>query len=150
MLSDEARADSPTQEDTGDVELAWAVPIDRLSDPGQFWAFFPTQTASLLAGILNAPWKTNEDRQNLLAGPYNDELIDAAAKMVADALPSLATPMDPARHLDALPRREASGDGDHGKRLRERLIAALDGRAGVPDQDGRLGKSREFAPRLKG
>ena len=148
-LSDEARADSPTQEDTGDVELAWAVPLDRLFDPGQFWAFLPTQTASLLAGILNAPWKTNEDGQNLLAGPYNDELIDAAAKMVADALPSLATPKDLAGHLDALPRQEAAGDGDHGKRLRERLIAALDGRAVVPDQDGPLGKSSEFAPRLK-
>lgn len=137
-LSDNARADSRTLDDTGDVQLAWAAPLDGLSEPGRFWAFFPTQTSSLLAGILNAPWKTNEDRQNLLAGSYNDDLIDAAANMVADALPSLATPDDPARHLDALPRREEAGDGDHSKRLRERLIAALEGRDVVPDQDGCL------------
>ena len=137
-LSDDARADSRTLDDTGDVQLAWAAPLDRLSAPGLFWAFFPTQTASLLAGILNAPWKTNEDRQNLLAGPYNDELIDAAASMVADALPSLATPKDPAKHLDALPRGEKAGDGEHSKRLRAHLIAALGPRDVVPDQHGRL------------
>ena len=147
-LSDDARADSRTLDDTGDVQLAWAAPLDRLADPGLFWAFFPTQTASLLAGILNAPWKTNEDRQNLLAGPYNDELIDAAASMVADALPSLSPPSEPARHLDTLPRREEAGDGDHSKRLRMRLIAALEGRDIVPDQDGRLRTIRQvrYAP----
>ena len=127
-LSDDARADKPKRDDTDNVRLAWAAPLDRRSTPGRFWAFCPTQTASLLAGILNAPWKTNEDRQNLLAGPYNDELIDAAAEMVAKALLSLSALSDPARHLDALPRREEAGDGDHGKRLRKRLIAALDGR----------------------
>ena len=137
-LSDAARHDSRTLDDAGDVRIAWAAPLDALSEPGWFWAFFPTQTASLLAGILNAPWKTNEDRQNLLAGPYNNELIDAAAGMVADALPSLRTCEDPARHLDALPRREEAGDGAHSKHLRESLLSAFDGRAVVPDQDGRL------------
>ena len=137
-LSDTARQDSRTLDDAGDVRIAWAAPLEALSGSGHFWAFFPTQTACLLAGILNAPWKTNEDRQNLLAGPYNDELIDAAARMVADALPSLSTPSEPAGHLDALPRRGETGDGEHSKRLREVLISALDGQAIVPDQDGRL------------
>ena len=137
-LSADARADSRTLDDTGEVRIAWAAPLDGLSEPGHFWAFFPTQTASLLAGILNAPWKTNEDRQNLLVGPYNDELIDAVAEMVAGALPALAAPDDPARHLDALPRRPEAGDGVHSDRLRESLISALDGREVVPDQDGHL------------
>ena len=137
-LSAAARQDSRTLDDAGDVQIAWAAPLGALSEPGRFWAFFPTQTASLLAGILNAPWKTNEDRQNLLAGPYNDELIDAAAQMVAAALPSLATSTEPARHLDALPRRGEAGDGAHSQRLREELISALDGRAIVPDQDAHL------------
>ena len=147
-LSARARQDSRTLDDAGDVRIAWAAPLGALSDPGQFWAFFPTQTASLLAGILNAPWKTNEDRQNLLAGPYNDELIDAAAEMVADALPSLMTPGDPAKHLDALPRRGEAGDGAHSKRLRESLLSALDGRAIVPDQHGGLRAANEvnYAP----
>ena len=137
-LSDAARQDSRTLDDAGDVRIAWAAPLEALSDPGYFWAFFPTQTACLLAGILNAPWKTNEDRQNLLAGPYNDELIDAAAEMVADALPSLRTNDDPARHLDALPRREEAGDGAHSKHLRMSLLSALGGRSIVPDQGGLL------------
>ena len=126
-LSEDARADRRTPDETGEVQIAWAAPVDHLSGPGRFWAFFPTRTASLLPGILNAPWKTNEDRRNLLAGPYNDELIDAAANMVADALPSLATSTDPAKHLDAPPRREEAGEGEHGKRLRKRLVAALGG-----------------------
>ena len=82
-LSERARADSRSLDDATEVEIKWAAPVDRLNEPGYFWAFFPTQTSSLLAGILNAPWKTNEDRQNLLPGIYNDELIDAAAAMVA-------------------------------------------------------------------
>lgn len=126
-LSDDARADSRTLDHGSEVQLAWAAPLDRLSQPGRFWAFFPTQTASPLPGILNAPWKTDEDRQNLLAGLYNDELIDAAAIMVAAALRSLLAPSDPARHLDALPDREEASEGHHSKRLRGQLLAALGG-----------------------
>ena len=109
-LSSDAKSDRRSLDDANEVPISWAAPIDRLNDPGKFWAFFPTLTTSLLSGILNAPWKTNEDRQNLLPGIYNQELIDTAAAMVAKSLPELATPEDPARHLDALPRREESGD----------------------------------------
>ena len=137
-LSSDARADRRSLDDGGEVPISWAAPIDRLTDPGYFWAYFPTKTASLVAGILNAPWKTNEDRQNLLPGPYNDELIEAAATKIADWLPRLATEADPARHLDALPRRHESGDSDQSGRLRERLLAGIRQREVVPDQNGRL------------
>ena len=137
-LSDDARADRRPGDDRDDVPLWWAAPLDRLDQPGEFWAFFPTQTASLVAGILNAPWKTNEDRQNLLPGPYNDELIVAASEMIADALPQLATTEDPARHFDALPRRRETGDTDHAERLRNLLFSSLHERAIFPDQDGKL------------
>lgn len=89
-LSAEARSDRVLHEDSGNVPISWAAPLDRLDRPGHFWAFFPTNTTSLVAGILNAPWKTNEDRQNLLPGPYNEELIRAAATMIGQALPGLA------------------------------------------------------------
>ena len=137
-LSDAARADRRSLDDGEIVPIWWAAPLDRLAEPGRFWAFFPTMTASLVAGILNAPWKTNEDRQNLLPGPYNDELIAAAAEMIADNLPSLATVPDPARHLDALPRRHESGDTDHSDRLRRHLLLNLCQRPILPDQDGTL------------
>ena len=103
QLSARAKADRRSLDDSGNVPIWWAAPLDGLNEPGYFWNFFPTKTASLLAGILNAPWKTNEDRQNLLPGPYNDELIDAAASLVATHLPELVTEHDPALHLDALP-----------------------------------------------
>ena len=144
-LSPDARSDSRALDDADQVPITWAAPLDGLSRPGHFWAFFPTLTASLLAGILNAPWKTNEDRQNLLPGVYNKELIDAAAAMVAENLPQLSTGDDPARHLDAMPRRQEGGDNQHSDRLRERLFTALSGRAVVPDQEGKLRKIREIS-----
>ena len=98
----------------------------------------------LLAGILNAPWKTNEDRQNLLPGPYNDELIESAAEMIAEELPELATQTDPARHLDALPRRHEAGDSEQVELLRNHLFSNLEGRKIVPDQDGSLHTAREI------
>ena len=144
-LSPRAKSDSRTLDDASEVPISWAAPIDRLNEPGRFWAFFPTMTESLLAGILNAPWKTNEDRQNLLPGVYNNELIDAAAAMVASTLPRLSTLDDPARHLDALPRREEAGDSEHSNLLRDQLYSSLQGRALVPDQDCTLQKLLEIS-----
>ena len=137
-LSPEARSDWVLHEDSGYVPISWAAPLDRLDRPGHFWAFFPTSTASLVAGILNAPWKTNEDRQNLLQGPYNDELIKSAAMLIAGALPSLAISDDPARHLDALPRRHDGSDTEQADLLRKHLFSNLRKREIVPDQDGEL------------
>ena len=145
LLSSDALADRRPGDDRDEVPISWAAPLDRLDRPGKFWAFFPTNTTSLVPGILNAPWKTNEDRQNLLTGRYNDELIEATSDLIAEALPSLSTADDPARHLDALPRRHEAGDPEQADLLRERLFAALDGHAIVPDQDGRLRGVREIS-----
>ena len=134
-LSPDARSDRRSLDDTNEIPIAWAAPIERLNEPGKFWAFFPTLTTSLLSGILNAPWKTNEDRQNLLPGVYNDELIKATAEMVVADLPAIATDDDPARHLDALPRRPEPGDTEHSSRLRNQLNSYLRDREFVPDQD---------------
>ena len=143
-LSTDARADRRSLDDGDEVAIWWAAPINRLTDPGRFWAYFPTQTASLVAGILNAPWKTNEDRQNLLPGPYNEELIEGAAALVADKLPGLATGADPARHLDALPRRREAGDSEQSERLRRHLLDGLCDGAVVPDQNGVLRRAQEL------
>ena len=142
-LSTDASADRRSLDDGDEVAIWWAAPVNRLTDPGRFWAYFPTQTTSLVAGILNAPWKTNEDRQNLLPGPYNEELIDAAANMVADNLPELSTGADPARHLDALPRRREAGDSEQSERLRRHLLDRLCDGAVVPDQHGVLHRVQE-------
>ena len=137
-LSAEAQADRRSLQGSDDVRIFWASPLDRLNSRGDFWAYFPTNTSSLVAGILNAPWKTNEDRQNLLPGAYNDELIKVAAAIVAERLPELATKDDPARHLDALPRRHEAGDTKQSELLREHLFSNLYEREIVPDQNGNL------------
>ncbi len=137
-LSSDASADRRPGDDRDEVPVWWAAPVDRLDRPGRFWAFFPTATVSLVPGILNAPWKTNEDRQNLLSGCYNDELIAAFAELIAEALPLIPTAEDPARHLDVLPRRHEAGDSHQADLLRERLFTALHGGAIVPDQHGEL------------
>lgn len=137
-LSDDAKADSRALDDADRVKIAWAAPLDARNPLQQFWAFFPTQTSSLVAGILNAPWKTNEDRQSLLPGTYNNELIGAAARLVAGSLPKLYAADAPARHLDVLPRRAETGDNDHASLLRQRLYALLEHAAVAPDQTGAL------------
>ena len=142
VLSADGRADRRSLDDGDEVPIWWAAPLDQ-STRRHFWAFFPTNTASLVAGILNAPWKTNEDRQNLLAGPYNQELIEAAAGLIAEALPELATEADPARQLDFLPRRHEAGDTDQADLLRQALFSMLSERELVPDQDGILCDRRE-------
>ena len=100
-LSPESRANWNPPDEGKDVLVSWAVPLDSLHRPSHFWATFPTDTASLVAGILNAPWKTNEDCRNLMLGPSNEKLIEAAARMIAEKLPQLAMSNDPARYLDA-------------------------------------------------
>ena len=144
-LSSDAKADKRALDDGDDVPIWWAAPIGRSRDPSEFWAFFPTKTKSLVAGILNAPWKTNEDRQNLLPGIYNDELIKAAAVMIEKSLPELQTADDPAKHLDALPRRHQAGDSEQSVLLRKELFFCLYGREVVPDQSGNLRAAKEIS-----
>ncbi|MYA04017.1 MAG: DEAD/DEAH box helicase [Caldilineaceae bacterium SB0664_bin_22] len=136
-LSDEARADSRNLDDAGEVPIVWAAPLNQYMQ-GEFWAFFPTLTKSLLNGILNAPWKTNEDRQNLLEGVFNDELIGAAAELVAVSIADLSSADDPGSHLDVLPRRPEPGDNPHCNLLRDWLYSELAGQPIVPDQHGTL------------
>src|SRR5690606_38272417 len=51
------------------VPVAWATPLEtRREEAGRFWAFFPTHTATYLPGILNAPWKVNNDRDAVIGG----------------------------------------------------------------------------------
>lgn len=137
-LSDEAKSDSRALDDAIEVPIWWATPIEGSNPAGHFWAFFPTSTPSLVPGILNAPWKTNEDRQNLLTGVFNDELVDAAAELIADNLHLLSTEEDPAKHLDALPRRVRQVDRGHTVALSNQLFRSLYRRPLFPDTSGDL------------
>lgn len=137
-LTPEALEESRSLDNTDTVRISWAAPRSFRRPIQQFWAYFPTQTSSLVNGILNAPWKTNEDRQSLLPGVYNNELISASARLVAESLSYLYDPESPARHLDYLPRRHEFGDNQHAERLRTDLYDALKHSEVIPDQLGRL------------
>jgi superfamily II DNA or RNA helicase len=138
--SEAAKRDAGELAKRDEVPLIWAVPMGGQStrERGQFWAFFPTEYETTLKGILNAPWKTNEDRQNLLRGSFNEELIDQFAHMVVDNLPNLVDPGDPGAFLELLPARgrESPSWADE---LLTRLVYQFAGSVpSLPDQTGSL------------
>ena len=151
-LSQYAREDYQTDIDADDeIDVSWAVPLDRMNQPGDFWAYFPTTQSCLVAGIVNTRWKTNEDRHDLLKGPYNDELIEVAAKLITESLSQLPNAEDPARHLDALPRRIEEGDNHYADLLRSKIFHRLNKQPVLPDLKGSLTRPSEisFPPDLQ-
>ena len=126
------------------VKVTWLVPTAPGRGPGGFWAYFPTEEECLISGILNAPWKLNEDRTSLLDDPYNRDLIEAAANLVADSLWELSTDEDPGRHLDALPRREDVGDRGPAIQLRRGIYEELHSSQVVPGRDGELRRPQQI------
>ncbi|ALG13361.1 DEAD/DEAH box helicase [Kibdelosporangium phytohabitans] len=132
------------------IDVSWAVPeyTESKNEPGQFslphergefWAYFPTKNATTLRGVINAAWKTNEDRQNLLDGSdLNTELLDVAAELVVDSLPALVVPVDPAAYLPALPGRTKESPNWACEYLTGRIWKLAAVRPSLPDQDGVL------------
>jgi hypothetical protein len=130
-LPTEAKVDaSPHVLERGTLPMGWAVQIDpQRRERGRFWAFFPTETETTLSGILNAPWKTNSDRENLLEGDFNRALIERAVGLVSSHISSLEDPDDPGSLLDVLPARAEDTRSWADRHLAQVLDNAL---AGVP------------------
>ncbi|MBX9387564.1 sacsin N-terminal ATP-binding-like domain-containing protein [Streptomonospora nanhaiensis] len=137
-----ARQDAGEYHDRERIPLAWAVPVSGSREQqaiGRFWAFFPTTYETTLRGVLNAPWKTNEDRQNLLQGNrFNDELMEYAADLIVDSLPKLTTPEDPGLPLSLITARGRESRNWADKMLTELVYKRAAVRPSLPDQDGRL------------
>ena len=89
------------------VDVSWAAPVEGATQRvGIFWAYFPTDELTTLSGIVNAPWKLADDRERLLEGRFNDEILtEVLPALVASALPSMASEDRPAAGIDALPAR---------------------------------------------
>jgi superfamily II DNA or RNA helicase len=132
-----ARADAGRHADRDEIPLSWAVPTQRRRR-GEFWAFFPTLDSTTLSGVLNAPWKLNEDRTRVIDGVFNKELLEAACELVMTNLEDLASDEDPGLVLDLLPGRgrELLGWAD------ETVTTCINSQVGlfpcVPDQEGQL------------
>ena len=143
--SNEAKKDGGELADRDSLPLAWAVPVrTSRSQRGRFWAFFPTESYTTLSGVLNAPWKTNEDRQNLLPGPFNDELLEAAANLIATNIGSLMNADDPCRYLDLLPARGKEAPNWADERLSDLTYQAVSKVPCIPDQNGTLRRPAEL------
>ncbi|MGY1703549.1 DEAD/DEAH box helicase [Geodermatophilus sp. SYSU D00697] len=138
--SERAQRDAGEQARRDEIPVVWAVPEKARGRLGSFWAFFPTASRTTLSGIVNAPWKTNEDRHDLLAGAFNQEILTFVLPvMVARGLPSLVDPEDPASFLDVLPargRENRSWADDVINDAVFRAVAAVDC---LPDSNGALG-----------
>lgn len=102
--SREARSEAGELADREKLPLIWAVPTQS-RQIGHFWAFFPLGDETTLSGIVNAPWKTNDDRTRLAEGRFNEELLGAVCNLVMDSLPGLMKSADPGWVLDVMPAR---------------------------------------------
>ena len=133
------------------VTLSWAVPRRSRSATGQLWAYFPTSSRTTLTGIINAPFKTNEDRHDILNGTYNRELLQSVLPgLVADALPSLVDTDDPGSIFDILPARGREARSWADDALNIPVMTAVAGSRCIPDLDGALQRPSDVAltPRI--
>ncbi|MGW6027008.1 DEAD/DEAH box helicase [Streptomyces sp. NPDC055099] len=138
-LPDHAREAAGELHDRAVIEIAWAVPATPRHELGKFWAYFPTNYPTTLRGILNAAWKTNEDRQHLLdKSPLNNELLAEAARLVVTSLPELTTPGDPASYLPLLPGRSKEQRNWADGKIIENIWKSAAVLPSLPDQKGSL------------
>ncbi len=143
-MSEAARRTAGELAERDTLPLVWAVPMDSAAERGWFWAFFPTEYWTTLRGIINAPWKTNADRQNLLKSEFNSELIEKAASLVADNLSLLSAESDPGRYLDYLPGRGRESPQWADALMTEEVYDFCTLSRSVPDLDGKLCEPRRI------
>ena len=127
------------------VPLAWAVPVHgRREEAGRFWAFYPTRTQTYVPGIVNAPWKLNNDRNAVIGGEWDTALMAKAAQLIVESLPRLSTSNDPGRPLDAFPRQMERQD-EVAAPLVEDIWKRLGNANVIPDATGRLRAAQELS-----
>lgn len=149
QVNDETRSGAGELHDRATIDVSWAVPNYTISansdyrtvpnDRGTFWSYFPTKYSTTLSGALNAAWKTNEDRQNLLDNSdLNAELLQVAAQLVIESLEKLVDEADPAAYLPLLPGRPKESPNWACRSLTERIWALSADNPTLPDQNGVL------------
>lgn len=136
--SDAAAKDGGAMAHREVIRLQWAVPVRSRGRVGGLWAYFPTLEDTTLSGVINAPWKLNDDRTRVIEGPFNREILDRAADLVLANLEVLVAKDDPANVLDILPARGREERNWADGFLTERLNTDAPSHPSVPDQTGRL------------
>ncbi|MFF2379316.1 sacsin N-terminal ATP-binding-like domain-containing protein [Streptomyces sp. NPDC058108] len=129
------------------VKVTVAIPKRHAQQRiGRFWSYFPLQDQTSASALFNAPWSVNDDRTTLLKNDYNREILKTLSGMFVRMLSGVATPADPAAHLDYMPARgrEQLSFGDELLCAHvPRLSAALEI---VPDAKGTLRRAAELHP----
>lgn len=150
--SAEALQDAGTMSKREQIPIHWGMPLAGRAGPGVLWAFFPTEYETTLSGIVNAPWKTNPDRKNLLEGAFNREVLDVVAGLVIKSVQKLHDRSDPGRLLDLIPARGDEARNWADRQLTERYYELAADAPSLPDQNGQLRRPKELSlhPRLKG
>jgi len=146
-----ARADAGEIAGRSEVEVAWAVPDRGRAAAGQFWAFFPTASRTTLSGIVNASFKTTEDRHDILDGPYNRELIESTLpRLVAENFFRLVRAEDPGSVFELLPARGREIRSWADDALNEPVVRAVAATRCIPDTTGSPGRVKDvrLSPRM--
>jgi superfamily II DNA or RNA helicase len=135
--SERARRDGGAMADRELVPLVWAVPRRRRGIGG-FWAFFPTSEQTTLSGVINAPWKLNDDRTRLIDGPFNRGLLTHLSVIVFERAQELCDHEDPGVLLDLMVGRGREPRGEADQFLTDAVNGLARVSASIPDQDGEL------------
>ncbi|RDH76884.1 hypothetical protein DVS77_18790 [Mycolicibacterium moriokaense] len=134
-----AKKDAGTISGREKIEVTWAVPRKGRTRQGRFWSSFPTNSSTSLAGIVNASFKTNEDRHDILKGLYNKEILTSVLpNLVAEKLDELVDPDDPASVLEILPSRKQDERSWADEVINEPIMTAVAMNRCLPDMDGVL------------
>ncbi len=135
-----ADSDAGALQGRDEIPLIWAVPLDgpNARGRGRFWAFFPTEYETTLSGVVNAPWKLNEDRRSVLDGPFNRELVERAAALAVDNLEEIVDPEDPGSVLDKMPARGREAPNWADQLITDTINELAANSPVIPDQAGVL------------
>lgn len=122
------------------VDISWAAPVDGATQKiGAFWAYFPTGELATLSGIVNAPWKLADDRESLLAGTFNDEILtEVLPSLVAGALDKINGGQRPGAVIDVLPARGKESRGHADRVINEPIISRVAAGPCIPNLKGDL------------
>lgn len=147
MVSPQAAADAGSIVARQSLEIVWAVPMTGTGrrNLGSFWNYFPTDAQTSLRGIINAAFKMNEDRHNMLTSLYNKEILTTTfPRMVAAALPDLVDSEDPGSILDLLPSRGRESRSWADEIVNLPVMKAVAATACIPDRSGILRRVDEI------
>ncbi|MFC9998112.1 DEAD/DEAH box helicase [Nocardia sp. NPDC127526] len=137
--SEAARAEAGGITGRESIEVTWAVPDKDRTRIGSFWSYFPTNSQTTLAGIINAPFKTNEDRHDILEGEYNREiLLSTLPDLVSSNLAELVNEKDPGSVLDILPARGREARSWADDEINDPIMIAVAQVPCLPDMNGKL------------